>query len=87
MPRPPNPNVARAAGLAAQGYAQHALETALAAALEEGKAQLYVRHEDAAALLEAIQAAVEQLEAVALLVADGLYQAAGPAPDAEVPAG
>jgi hypothetical protein len=78
MPRPPNPNITRAVRLAAQGYSQYALEAALTAAKEEAGACLYVRHEDAVALLVALQAAVEQLECVALLVADGLYQAAGP---------
>jgi hypothetical protein len=82
MPRPVNPNVAHAAALAARGFTQHALEHALTAAAEESKACLRPHHDDAAALLEALQAAVEQLEAVALLVADGMDESAGP--DVEV---
>jgi hypothetical protein len=79
MPRPPNQNIARAADLAAKGYAQDALRAPLAAAGEEGGACLYVRHADAAALLEAPQASVEALDAVALAVADGINQP--PEPD------
>jgi hypothetical protein len=72
--------------MAARGYSHDALRAALTAAQEEGGACLYVRHEDAAALLVALQVAVEALEAVALLVAEGLYQEGGPVADAEVDA-